>query len=94
MQFDLESAGYSLPLKPGILTYQSPLPVFRPLELPSLLMFPAAVEAKLAVNGEGMVLWYVDLRMYCSSSFDRGSAEESGNQDFPQIDRELEPLRI
>lgn len=55
-------------------------------------MFPAAVEAKLAVNGEGIVLWYVDPRMYCSSSFDRGSTE-SGKQDFPCIDRELEPLR-
>ena len=75
MQFDFANADYSLPLKPGILTYQSPLPVFRPLEIPSLLMFPAAVEAKLAVNGEGMALWYVDLRMYCSSSFDRGTAE-------------------
>ena len=57
-------------------------------------MFPAAVEAKLAVNGEGMALWYVDLRMYCSSSFDRGTVEESGNQEFPCIGRELEPLRI
>ena len=56
-------------------------------------MFPAAVEAKLAVNGEGMVLWYGDLRLCCSTSFDRGSAEESGNQDFPCRRRELEPLR-
>ena len=57
-------------------------------------MFPAAVEAKLAVNGEGMALWYVDLRVNCSSSFDRDSAKETGKQDFPYVGSELEPLRI
>ena len=35
-------------------TYQSPLPVFRPLAPPSMDVFPAAAEAKLEVNGEGM----------------------------------------
>lgn len=35
-------------------THQSPLPVLRPLGNPSLLTLPAAAEAKLDVNGEGM----------------------------------------
>ena len=37
-------------------TYQSPLPVFRPLGTPSLGAFPAAAEAKFDVNGEGMAI--------------------------------------
>ena len=40
------------------ITYQSPLPVFRPLSPPSVDVFPAAAEAKLEVNGEGMIrIW-------------------------------------
>ncbi len=35
-------------------TYQSPLPVLRPLAPPSIDVLPAAAEAKLDVNGEGM----------------------------------------
>lgn len=45
------------PLRQGV-TYQSPLPVFRPL-LPSLEALPAAAEAKLDVNGEGIVVCFV-----------------------------------
>lgn len=37
-------------------TYQSPLPEFRPLGPPSVDVFPAAAEAKLEVNGEGMIV--------------------------------------
>lgn len=37
------------------ITYQSPLPVFRPLTPPSVDVFPAAAEAKLEANGEGMM---------------------------------------
>ena len=38
------------------LTYQSPLPVLRPLAPPSVELFPAAAEAKLEVNGEGIIV--------------------------------------
>jgi len=54
----LKSAVSGLPL-PSIVTYQSPLPVFRPLGPLSLLEFPAAAEAKLEVNGEGMIVCVV-----------------------------------
>ena len=37
-------------------TYQSPLPVFRPLAPPSVDVLPAAADAKLEVNGEGIVV--------------------------------------
>ena len=40
-------------------TYQSPLPVLRPLAAPSVEVLPAAAEAKLEGNGEGMI---VDLK--------------------------------
>lgn len=36
-------------------TYQSPLPSPRPRPFPSLAELPAAAEAKLDVNGEGMM---------------------------------------
>lgn len=36
-------------------TYQSPLPAFRPLGAPSVDVLPAAAEAKLEVNGEGII---------------------------------------
>ena len=36
-------------------TYQSPLPSPRPRLFPSLAELPAAAEAKLDVNGEGMM---------------------------------------
>lgn len=51
----IHRADCALPL-PGCVTYQSPLPVFRPLLTPSLLVSPAAADAKLDVNGEGMIL--------------------------------------
>ena len=44
------------------ITYQSPLPAFRPLSPPSVDVFPAAAEAKLEVNGEGIIVvwrWYL-----------------------------------
>lgn len=36
-------------------TYQSPLPELRPFEFPSPAALPDAAEAKLVVNGEGML---------------------------------------
>lgn len=36
---------------------QSPLPELRPLGPPSVEVFPAAAEAKLEMNGEGMI-WF------------------------------------
>lgn len=38
-------------------TYQSPLAVFRPLAPPSVDVLPAAAEAKLEVNGEGIIMF-------------------------------------
>jgi len=61
----------------GIVTYHSPLPVFRPLEAVSLAVFPAAAEAKLEVKGEGMLVYgncKVPRMRWSRSCFDRGLA--------------------
>ena len=46
----------------SVITYQSPLPALRPLSPPSVEVFPTAAEAKLEVNGEGIIVvwrWYL-----------------------------------
>ena len=63
------------------ITYQSPLPVLRPLAPPSLDVFPAAAEAKLEVNGEGIIF---DLEFAllgpeeCQSARNRASSLNEG----------------
>ena len=45
----------------GRATHQSPLPSPRPRPFASLVELPAAAEAKLDVNGEGM-LWFEEVK--------------------------------